>query len=351
MHLWLLGWVKHLLSLCIGSHQRCRIDKPAYVIGEGILRRINESLGRRYREVPSSWGRPSESFKYLGGYKAEDFTNVALHYVQTVFNGDDVGGRVAMLWAFTSKVTHVLFKASPTIEDISLLNEYLQRTHQLFLRVIYTIDSEALCLTPTTRAILHLPQMLQDCGPPRNVSQFLVERVAEMLCDMRRSSQKPEANLFFKTHNLFSLNMLGGCFGREMEEIDTLGSGSVESRAVHSNSPESSDSVEDIHGVDMVRGTSSARGADATAMIVTGSVKEVGGEQSIRQVVEYAQTMLPVTAYDVSVSTLRLFRTMKLSFGDVLLKLESHTELMIWERQGIYRAKAVMLGSRSFRQR
>ncbi|CAN8065662.1 unnamed protein product [Agarophyton chilense] len=136
-----------------------------------------------------------------------------------------------------------------------------------------------------------------------------------------------------------------------MEEIDTLGSGSVESRAVHSNSPESSDSVEDIHGVDMVRGTSSARGADATAMIVTGSVKEVGGEQSIRQVVEYAQTMLPVTAYDVSVSTLRLFRTMKLSFGDVLLKLESHTELMIWERQGIYRAKAVMLGSRSFRQR
>ncbi|CAN8063449.1 unnamed protein product [Agarophyton chilense] len=124
-----------------------------------------------------------------------------------------------------------------------------------------------------------------------------------------------------------------------MEKFYTLCSGFVESRTAHSTSPGSSDTGDDIHIVDVVKGTGSARGVDAAAMIVTGSIKEVGGEQSIRQFVEYAQTIIPETAYYVSVSTLRLFPTLTLSFGDILLMLESYTELMRRERQGIYRAR------------
>ncbi|CAN8066083.1 unnamed protein product [Agarophyton chilense] len=156
---------------------------------------------------------------------------------------------------------------------------------------------------------------------------------------MRHSFQKPEANVFIQTHNLLNLLMIGGVFGREMEKIDSVGSGSLESRAAHSTSPGSSDTGDVIQVVGVLKRRCSARCVDGASMIVTGSSKEVGGEQRILQVVKYAQTILPVTAYDVNVSTPRLFLSIKSSFGDVSVRLKSQTELIQRERQGIYPAR------------
>lgn len=220
MHQCLLGWVKLLMTLSSGQHKKNASLSSSYVVNNNVLSQIDTCLDGGLYGIPSVWGRPPLSLEFLRDYKAEDFKLFGMLYGTLLFSGPEVDRRLSHLWFLTSKFLSIVFDPTPNVQTVSTLRMTVQAAHALFAEVFYTDTRHAFCYTPTTHSILHLPDMLRDCGPLTNVSQFVIERLVGELGVYAKSRRKPEANLFHKTYTLFGLRLLSN--GLETRNLSDL---------------------------------------------------------------------------------------------------------------------------------
>lgn len=134
---------------------------------------MNISLETGAKDIPSTWGRAFLSVENLGQYKAEDFKTVGIYFGSILFRHDS---GIALLWNITSEILNIVFDATPKQDDVHKLRKFVVQAHALLTRLFFQDESQAFSFTLTTHTILHLPEMLQQCGPLLNVSQFVIER-------------------------------------------------------------------------------------------------------------------------------------------------------------------------------
>ena len=225
MHLIFLGMIRLLLRLFFGKHRKTEgID--TFVMSEEKQTEINRALERAYVGIPSQWGRKPESLEFLSNYKAEDLKLFGLFLGPMVFSGPGIPTRVSKLWGHVSNIVHISCDLTPLRKDIEELKSLVQKFHILYTTIFWKEERFAFCFPPTTHAILHLPEMMKQCGPLTNVSQFIVERLVGEIGRLIGSTSRPEANLFHKTHFLFGLRLLnGGLCGYDSDEEDDAAAG------------------------------------------------------------------------------------------------------------------------------
>lgn len=243
MHLCLLGWVKHLLTLVTGDHKQHRCMTSSYILREEALVSMDKTLSRSSRGVPSSWGRPPLSVRLIRHFKAEDFKNFGMMFAKVLWHGLSLNRRHQRLWLLTAKMLEIFHDPTPSSEDWIHLRAIVQSLHALFTHVFYEDERHAFCFTPTTHAILHLPELLRECGPLTNVSQFVVERFVGEVGVRVKSRKHPDANLFHKSHTLFCLRLLGGGIQKMQEDPQDERSRALDN-ASHANEGMANDSRE-----------------------------------------------------------------------------------------------------------
>ncbi|KAI0561382.1 hypothetical protein FGB62_85g04 [Gracilaria domingensis] len=311
MHQWLLGWLKHLCALCNGTHPTYSSQSPSVSISGAVLDQINISLENGTFGIPSEWGRAPQSFQHLGPYKAENFKGLALFFGPVVFSGGGVPSKMTKLWAMTSYVTHVIFTTSFANSDAARLENMIQQLHELFDDCFNGSLGHLSCFTPTTHAILHFPRLMRECGPLRNVSQFITERVAGEVSDMVQSRVRPESNLYHKSMKLFSLRLLNSGMGI----------------------PKYKDTKPD-----MVIDKSGREGNENDEVDDGGEVV-VGGQGRRSQALAFAHGILPITAYDIELKSLKTFRNAEIRLENESFKIETLAEVRKREQHGAYRAR------------
>ena len=237
MHLLLQGWVKLLIMLLCGIHPKTVALNSPFVLGSDSLSRMNNALQHSSRGFPAAWGRPPPSIEMFAPYKAETFKTFGLFHGPALFSGTDINGRVSELWAATRDILFIAFDPTPSLNDVGYLSRLVQRAHALFTIVFRVNDSHNFCFTPTTHAILHLPDVMRKCGPLMNTSQFLPERVMGEVKRRAQSRVLPEANLFHKTQMLFGMKMFGGGLRYSSQSIEI--SRKASSDSTHGNEVES----------------------------------------------------------------------------------------------------------------
>ena len=210
MHLCLQGWVRHLVTLLFGFHPKTISLRSPFILSAEVQRRINTTLEGAPNGIPGAWGRVPPRLDRLSAYKAESFKSLALHFCPFLFSGPGVNRKVTLLWTVTRDVLEIVFDPTPRRSDVDNLRRLVQQAHALFTEVFYPNEKHAFIFTPTTHAILHLPDVMEACGPLLNVSQFLPERVIGEIGRYAHSKVRPEANLFHKSQTLFALRMGGG---------------------------------------------------------------------------------------------------------------------------------------------
>eukprot|EP00737_Agarophyton_chilense_P002427 gb/GEZJ01002764.1/.p1 GENE.gb/GEZJ01002764.1/~~gb/GEZJ01002764.1/.p1 ORF type:complete len:184 (-),score=14.31 gb/GEZJ01002764.1/:278-829(-) len=182
--------------------------------------------------------------------------------------------------------------------------------------------------------------MLQKCGPLRTVSQFIVERVAESLTDILKPTQRPEANLFHKTHTLLALQMFGGeMMSKKWKAVNELSTPSSHNPR-NPNSHFSSNSESQQQETEELSGTSKTMPQTAVSRVkIIGTRSRVGGPQTFRQVKEYVGSSFPITAYDIELVSLDLFPSFTMSVDDASFKIECLALFLRRERLGMYKAR------------
>eukprot|EP00737_Agarophyton_chilense_P002426 gb/GEZJ01002763.1/.p1 GENE.gb/GEZJ01002763.1/~~gb/GEZJ01002763.1/.p1 ORF type:complete len:361 (+),score=27.20 gb/GEZJ01002763.1/:3029-4111(+) len=235
---------------------------------------------------------------------------------------------------------HILFNTVPRKNNVLRLRELVVQAYSLFVNYFYNGTSSLVCLTSTTHAILLFPEMLQECGPLRNISQFIVERMAGSLTDILKSTQRPEANLFHKTHTLFALQMFGGGMGskkgKAVNELSTPWNHNLR----HPNSHFSSNSESQQQETEELSGTSKTMPQTAVSRVkILGIRLRVGRPERFRQVKEYVRSSLPITAYDIELVSLDFFPSLTMSVDEASLKIECLAEFLRREREDIHKAR------------
>lgn len=209
MHLIFLGLIRLLLRLFFGLHPKVR-ESDWFVLSEGRQRVINRALSRAFCGIPTQWGRKTESIEFLSRFKAEDLKMFGLFLGPMIFSGPGIPNNIGRLWGCVSDAVHICCDPTPLRKETEALKFIVQEFHALYTDIFYRHKSYAFCFTPTTHAILHLPEMLKYCGPLTNVSQFIVERLVGEIGRLIGSMSRPEANLFHKTLMIFCLRLLRG---------------------------------------------------------------------------------------------------------------------------------------------
>lgn len=121
------------------------------------------------------WRRLPRSFENFSYNKAEDFKKFGRHHGLVLFGGVSCGQDLSYLWRNTSEILSIVFDPTPAHTAIDDLKVLVAQTHALFNNVFYSGEETSFTFTPTTHTILHLPEMLWECGRLINVSQFIVK--------------------------------------------------------------------------------------------------------------------------------------------------------------------------------
>lgn len=291
MHLCLLGWVKLIAQLSTGYHPKCALLQPSYAVSSESLQVINCSLESGTRGIPSTWGRPPLSLERLSHYKAEDLKHLGLYLGPILFDGDVCTNEVTMVWALTAEFLHIVFNPTPTRKEVNELKGIIHRAYCMFCRAFQVKDEHPFCFTPTTHALLHIPEMLRECGPLLNVSQFVVERFIGEIGPMVKSFRRAEANLFNKSFTLFSLRLLNR--GNVLKPGDKFLDGEQLEREVDVNSSEESEAL--------------IKGQPHTQVTMRGNGKVIGGKERGDQALAYIEQLLPVTAHEIRIRSIKSF--------------------------------------------
>ena len=226
MHLLLLGWVKHIILLSSGIHPKAKLSPLNY--GSTHISHVNKSLRDGGNGITPSWGRPTLSIEHLEYFKAEDFKAFGQYYGQILFSASCFSKEMQELWIKTARVLEIVLDPTPLRRDVTALRNFVERLHEMFCDLFYQEDEQSFCFTPTTHAILHLPDMMEECGPLLNVSQFVVERFVGETGPLVKSRTKAETDMFNTHMKLFSLRLLKslGTDGEQPEERSDCEDGS-----------------------------------------------------------------------------------------------------------------------------
>ena len=225
MHQILIGMVEQTLRLLTGTHLKCRSLNCSYVLPSVKLDAINLTLSNSSASIPSSWGRRPKSLIHLRKYKAEELKLFALYYGICLFSDGFVSPKVSRMWTILTEIVFIATNREPKISDICFLNNLTTQFHAIFAKIFGLSDRHAFCFTPTSHTLFHFSEIMRECGPFWNVSQFIVEWVAQELGELVKYRYKAEANLFHKTHNLLSMRLFGGGFFeiRKSNEVKSPG--------------------------------------------------------------------------------------------------------------------------------
>ena len=210
MHSLLLGWVKIVTTLVLGRHPKQADVNCPFLLDESTQIRINASLDAGPQGVPESWGGPPSSFEYISDFKAEYYKSLALYYGSIVFSGRNIDKRLIRLWVLLSEIVDIVFDPTPRRSSIRDLREKVAISHAVHCDLFLVDESFALTVPANTHAVLHLPEMLSQCCPLPNVTQFIPERFVGEAFEMVKSRLKPDTQLFNKTNMSFSFRMLSG---------------------------------------------------------------------------------------------------------------------------------------------
>lgn len=215
MHLLLRGVCKTLVELFFGIHSKSGAC-CSFIINNCDIADVEKSLDVCATGFPSDWGRAPIAVSQLGKFKADTFKNFAMFYLVPIFYGlfsqsrsPSHKAKLDLCSTFQS-IIYISFNHVPKRSDIEKLKVYVQKFHALY-SMVFEIDADHRhCYTPSTHAILHLHEILEDCGPLPNVSQFLAERVVGELGRTANTAQRLEAHLLNQYLHGFSLRMLAG---------------------------------------------------------------------------------------------------------------------------------------------
>lgn len=300
MHLCLLGWVKLVAALSTGFHSKVAQLRSSYAVSTTVLDSMNTSLSSGSRGIPSSWGRPPLSLSSLSHYKAEDLKNLGLFSGPILFSEDACNEDVTTTRVLNAEFLQIVFDPTPKRDDVEVLQRVLHSAYTSFCDSFYLNSEHSFCFMPTTHAILHVPDMLRECGPLLNVSQFLMERFIGELGPMLKSYKKAESNLFNKNFTLFSLRLLNrGTVlkpGQKRNESQ---------KRIHDHEARSQDGDDPLSSHSTMNGHS----------------KLVGGKERRKTALGFIERMLPITAYSVSINSIQSFKKATLGLPGRLLIL------------------------------
>lgn len=233
MHSLHLGWVKLVTYLVLGRHPKQSDLVSPFLLDQSTQIGINASLDAGSQGVPESWGRPPSTSEYLSDYKSEDCKSLALYYGPVLFSGRNIDKRLTRLWVLLSEIVDIVFDPTPRRSSIRDLREKFATAHAVHCDLVLVDDRFAFTVPANTHVVLHLPEMLSECGPLPDVTQFIPERFVGETFDMVKSRIKPDTQLFNKTNMLFSLRMLSGglCYASDIyaETKSKKPSGSIRS--------------------------------------------------------------------------------------------------------------------------
>lgn len=295
MQLCLLGWVKLLLVLFTGGHKKNSVMASPYVLAMDNLQFMNSILDEGSSGIPATWERPPQSLEYFKRYKAEDFKSFGLYYAKILFHGLKIGSDPTRLWALTSRMLDFVFDPTPSAESWRNLRTVVEELHALLTKIFYVDEAHAFCFTPTSHAILHLPEMLRECGPLLNVSQFLVERLVGEIGARVKSRLHPESNLFHKSQTLFCLRLMNGGMA--------------------------------------------ANARDSSANIRISGLEEPKQSVAEKSILKYFIDTLPKTDWNIKVLKLVRHRKTTVSTRGILLDIECRREFTDREKISRYRAR------------
>lgn len=177
-----------------------------------ILEDFNASLDGSVFGFPSEWGRSLVSLEILSSFKAEQMKTFPLQYALILLSARGVDTRLKRLWKRTQEMKLIVFDPTPMRKDVQRLDRLVQQSHAIYADFFFRTDSHRFSMTPTTHAILHLPDIMIAVGPLLNVSQFLAERVIGEIGKKARSVTSPHTNLLNQSMLLLSLGMLNDGF-------------------------------------------------------------------------------------------------------------------------------------------
>ena len=219
MHLLSLGWVKHLTSLLIGERGNCMRLGCSHVLSSDAKDAVSNALRAGSKTILAVWGRPPMELSRMSSYKSEDWKMLGMHYGPALFNSKLAGPKISQLWLMTSQILHICFSAHVFQDDVEELRTLCMESLKLFIELFYEFEDHAHCFIPTTHAITHLHQCLDECGPLINSSQYVMERLIGELSSAVMSKKQSETQLLNSYHMQFSLNILQGGTVRAEELI------------------------------------------------------------------------------------------------------------------------------------
>ena len=210
IHLISLGWVKHITMLLLGERGSCKRLMCSHVLSNDATEAVNKSLDAGSKTIPASWGRPPMEFSRMSSFKSEDWKMLGMHYGPALFNAKLAGPKISQLWSMTSQILHICFSVHVFHDDVKELKKLCIESLKLFTEIFYEFEDHAHCFVPTTHAITHLHQCLDECGPLINSSQYIMERLIGELASTVKSKKQPKTQLLNSHHMQFSLTILKG---------------------------------------------------------------------------------------------------------------------------------------------
>ncbi|CAN8068680.1 unnamed protein product [Agarophyton chilense] len=95
------------------------------------------------------------------------------------------------------------------------------QTRASFDDLFYVDDNHAFFLIPATHAIIHVPDILEDCGPLTGTFQFLMERLLGETVTMVKLRSDCKPSLYHKGYKQFGFQKLKGGLHEKLEAMLT----------------------------------------------------------------------------------------------------------------------------------
>ena len=213
MHLVLSGWVGLLIRLTFSLHPRSSSSNSPQYVDVQMMHHMNKHLEKGSVGLPEKWGRPPLSLEFFSNFKVEDLKCFALYFAPVLLSHDNINHGISRIWVITSEIVAIVFDPTPSREEANRLESLTLQAHAMLCKLFWHDTRSSFCLPPNTHALLHLGEIMRQCGPLTNISQFTVERFVGEIGPSAKSRVKPETNMFNKTNNLFCLRLLNGGVG------------------------------------------------------------------------------------------------------------------------------------------
>lgn len=149
-----------------------------------------------------------------GSYKAERLKAFALYFSVPLMHGictsRSLENPSMMRLELRSSFRKVLFIAldhSLHRKDVYNMRLLIQKFHALYSSIFHIDERHHHCFTPSTHAILYLSEILDECRPLPNASQFLTEPTVGEISKTANTARNLETHLLNQDLHRFAIRM------------------------------------------------------------------------------------------------------------------------------------------------